>query len=85
MPHDEKYFRSNSNRCGSAADYRVRKWLQGFTMMLQDRAGNSPQYLAEQSQKFIAEASKRPEIAKVYTLFPFQCSAEKYRGGQRKS
>ncbi len=41
----------------------------GFTMMLQDRAGNSPQYLAEQVQRFIAEASKRPEIGSVYTLF----------------
>lgn len=41
----------------------------GFTMMLQDRAGNSPQYLAQQAQRFIAEASKRPEIGKVYTLF----------------
>src|SRR6185295_14997348 len=34
----------------------------GFTMMLQDRAGNSPQYLAQQAQSFIAAASKRPEI-----------------------
>jgi HAE1 family hydrophobic/amphiphilic exporter-1 len=41
----------------------------GFTMMLQDRAGNSPQYLAQQAQGFIAEASKRPEIARIYTLF----------------
>ena len=41
----------------------------GFTMMLQDRAGNSPQYLAEQAQKFIAAASKRPEIAEIYTLY----------------
>jgi HAE1 family hydrophobic/amphiphilic exporter-1 len=41
----------------------------GFTMMLQDRAGNSPQYLAQQAQRFVAEASKRPEIGKVYTLF----------------
>jgi HAE1 family hydrophobic/amphiphilic exporter-1 len=41
----------------------------GFTMMLQDRAGNTPQYLAEQSQKFVAAASKRPEIGQVYTLF----------------
>jgi HAE1 family hydrophobic/amphiphilic exporter-1 len=38
-------------------------------MMLQDRAGNSPQYLAQQAQRFITEASKRPEIGKVYTLF----------------
>jgi HAE1 family hydrophobic/amphiphilic exporter-1 len=41
----------------------------GFTMMLQDRAGNTPQYIAQQAQRFIAEASKRPEIGKVYTLF----------------
>jgi HAE1 family hydrophobic/amphiphilic exporter-1 len=41
----------------------------GFTMMLQDRAGNSPQYLAQQAQKFIQAASQRPEIGKVYTLF----------------
>jgi HAE1 family hydrophobic/amphiphilic exporter-1 len=41
----------------------------GFTMMLQDRAGNTPQYLAQQAQKFIAAASKRPEIGRVYTLF----------------
>jgi HAE1 family hydrophobic/amphiphilic exporter-1 len=41
----------------------------GFTLMLQDLAGNSPQYLSEQSQRFIAEASKRPEIAKIFTLY----------------
>ncbi|MEP7128580.1 MAG: efflux RND transporter permease subunit, partial [Chitinophagales bacterium] len=41
----------------------------GFSMMLQDRAGNSPQYLAEQAQRFIAAASQRPEIGKVYTLY----------------
>lgn len=41
----------------------------GFSMMLQDRAGNTPQYLAEQSQRFIAAASKRPEIGSVYTLY----------------
>lgn len=41
----------------------------GFSMMLQDRAGNTPQYLAAQAQRFIAEASKRKEIGKVYTLF----------------
>ena len=41
----------------------------GFTFMLQDRVGNTPQYLAEQAQKFIATASKRPEIGKIYTLY----------------
>ncbi|MEN9685626.1 MAG: hypothetical protein RLZZ28_1412, partial [Bacteroidota bacterium] len=41
----------------------------GFTMMLQDKAGKSPLYLSQESQKFIAAASKRPEIGKIYTLF----------------
>lgn len=41
----------------------------GFSMYLQDLGGSSPQYLAQQSQKFIAEASKRPEIGKVFTLY----------------
>jgi HAE1 family hydrophobic/amphiphilic exporter-1 len=41
----------------------------GFTMMLQDKAGKSPEYLARETQKFIAIASKRPEIGKIYTLF----------------
>jgi HAE1 family hydrophobic/amphiphilic exporter-1 len=41
----------------------------GFTLMLQDIAGNSPQYLAEQSQRFITEASKRPEIGRIFTLY----------------
>jgi HAE1 family hydrophobic/amphiphilic exporter-1 len=41
----------------------------GFTMMIQDKGGNTPQYLAAQTQKFIAAASKRPEIASIYTLY----------------
>jgi HAE1 family hydrophobic/amphiphilic exporter-1 len=41
----------------------------GFTMMLQDRGGNSPQYLAEQTAGFIQAANARPEIAGVITLF----------------
>jgi HAE1 family hydrophobic/amphiphilic exporter-1 len=41
----------------------------GFTMMIQDKAGNTPQYLAQQTQKFIAAASQRPEIARIYTLY----------------
>jgi HAE1 family hydrophobic/amphiphilic exporter-1 len=41
----------------------------GFTMMLQDKAGKSPLYLAQQTQRLIAIASKRPEIGKIYTLF----------------
>lgn len=41
----------------------------GFSMMLQDRGGNSPQYLAQQTKAFIAAAQKRPEIKRIYTTF----------------
>jgi hydrophobic/amphiphilic exporter-1 (mainly G- bacteria), HAE1 family len=41
----------------------------GFTLQLQDRSGNTPQFLDEQAQLFIAEARKRPEIGNVFTLF----------------
>ncbi len=41
----------------------------GFTIMLQDRGGNDPQYLAEQSKKFIQSATKRPEIAGAFTSY----------------
>jgi hydrophobic/amphiphilic exporter-1 (mainly G- bacteria), HAE1 family len=41
----------------------------GFSMMLQDRGGNTPQYLAQQTQLFIAAAQKRPEIGRIYTTF----------------
>ncbi len=41
----------------------------GFTMQLQDRSGNSPQYLDEQARNFIAEARKRPEIGSIFTLY----------------
>ena len=41
----------------------------GFSIMLQDRVGNSPDYLAEQTQAFIQAAAKRPEIAGLYTTY----------------
>jgi hydrophobic/amphiphilic exporter-1 (mainly G- bacteria), HAE1 family len=41
----------------------------GFTLEIQDRSGQSPQFLGEQTQKFIAAAKKRPEIGNIYTLF----------------
>jgi HAE1 family hydrophobic/amphiphilic exporter-1 len=41
----------------------------GFSMMLQDRAGNNPKYLAEQTQQFIEAAQKRPEIGRISTAF----------------
>ncbi|MFD2200969.1 efflux RND transporter permease subunit [Shivajiella indica] len=41
----------------------------GFTLQLQDRSGNNPEFLAEQAQNFIAEARKRPEIGNIFTLY----------------
>jgi hydrophobic/amphiphilic exporter-1 (mainly G- bacteria), HAE1 family len=41
----------------------------GFTLMLQDRGAGSPQYLAEQTRKFVAAASERPEIGRIFTQF----------------
>lgn len=41
----------------------------GFSLMIQDKSGKSPAYLAEQTYKFIAEAQKRPEIASAFTSF----------------
>ena len=41
----------------------------GFTMELQDRSGQSPQFLADQTSKFIQAAQKRPEIGRVTTLY----------------
>jgi len=41
----------------------------GFTMQLQDRSGGSPEFLAEQAQRFIEAARKRPEIGRVSTLY----------------
>src|SRR5210317_353456 len=41
----------------------------GFTIMLQDRGGNTPTYLAEQTAAFIQAANARPEISGIVTLF----------------
>ncbi len=41
----------------------------GFTMNLQDRAGNTPEYLAQQTIHFIQAAQKRPEIGNIVTTF----------------
>ena len=41
----------------------------GFTVEVQDRTGKSPQYLAEQTRRFIEEARNHPEIGNIYTLF----------------
>ncbi|HNX31382.1 MAG TPA: multidrug efflux RND transporter permease subunit [Holophaga sp.] len=42
---------------------------EGFTMMLQDRSGGTPEGLAAVAEKFVAEASRRPEIGRVNTFF----------------
>jgi len=41
----------------------------GFTLQLQDRSGNSPEFLDQQARNFIAEARKRPEIGSIFTLY----------------
>jgi HAE1 family hydrophobic/amphiphilic exporter-1 len=41
----------------------------GFTMMLQDRSGGTPQFLAENVEKFLAAARKRPEIGSARTVY----------------
>ena len=50
---------------------RFRVWAPGagFTMELQDRSGGTPEYLAEQTQRFLTEARKRPEIGRIATLY----------------
>ena len=41
----------------------------GFSIMLQDKGGNTPEYLAKNSMKFIQAANARPEIGRANTTF----------------
>jgi len=41
----------------------------GFSMMLQDRGGNPPNYLADQTQAFIQKATERPELSTMITTY----------------
>jgi HAE1 family hydrophobic/amphiphilic exporter-1 len=41
----------------------------GFTMNIQDRAGNTPEYLAQQTAAFIQAALEQPEIGSIVTTF----------------
>ncbi|MBN8548375.1 MAG: efflux RND transporter permease subunit, partial [Deltaproteobacteria bacterium] len=41
----------------------------GFSFMLQDRSGRDAQYLADEAQKFMAAARKRPEIGRIFTMY----------------
>ncbi len=49
----------------------------GFSLMLQDKGGNSPQYLAQQASIFVKAAMERPEIGSMFS--PFQANVpQKY-------
>jgi len=41
----------------------------GFTLMLQDKAGETPAYLSSEAQRFIEEAQKEPAIGSIFTTF----------------
>jgi hydrophobic/amphiphilic exporter-1 (mainly G- bacteria), HAE1 family len=41
----------------------------GVTLVLEDRGGNEPAYLAKQTSAFIAAAQKRPEVERIFTTW----------------
>jgi HAE1 family hydrophobic/amphiphilic exporter-1 len=41
----------------------------GFSIMLQDKGGKTPEYLAKNAMAFIKAANERPEIGKAFTTF----------------
>ena len=41
----------------------------GFSIMIQDRAGNTPEYLAKNTMEFIKAANARPEIGTAFSTF----------------
>lgn len=41
----------------------------GFSIMIQDKGGNTPDYLAENAGKFVQAVNNRPEIASAFTTF----------------
>ena len=41
----------------------------GFSMMIQDKGGGTPEYLAQETMKFIKAAIQRPEIENAFTTF----------------
>lgn len=41
----------------------------GFSIMVQDKGGNTPEYLADNTAKFIAAANQREEIGNAFTTF----------------
>ena len=41
----------------------------GFSMMVQDRSGNPPAYLAEQTRSLVQAANRHPAVAGAYSLY----------------
>jgi len=41
----------------------------GFSIMLQDKGGNNPEYLAQNTMNFLQAANARPEIGSAFTTF----------------
>ena len=41
----------------------------GFSIMIQDRGGNTPEYLSQKTMEFIRAAMSRPEIGRAFTTF----------------
>jgi HAE1 family hydrophobic/amphiphilic exporter-1 len=41
----------------------------GFSIMIQDRAGNTPDYLAANTLKFIQAANAQPEVGRAFSAF----------------
>jgi HAE1 family hydrophobic/amphiphilic exporter-1 len=41
----------------------------GFSIMIQDKSGGTPQYLAQQTVAFLQAARKRPEIGSIFTTY----------------
>lgn len=41
----------------------------GFSIMIQDRSGSDPAYLAQNANRFIQQANARPEIGAAFTTF----------------
>ncbi|MDW3210887.1 MAG: efflux RND transporter permease subunit [Reichenbachiella sp.] len=41
----------------------------GFSIMIQDKLGNSPAYLSQNTMKFIQAANEAPEIGRAFTTF----------------
>ncbi len=41
----------------------------GFSIMIQDKGGNTPEYLQNNASKFVEAVNKRPEISTAFTTF----------------